>query len=290
MCQKFVVMCAVGLVLCGCEGGADDELSEDELVDFRSGGLSTTGRLNSPAMLNGSTPFASKIWTSQCHSNVSTNHGHLNITEFSCDWSDVMAIVYNFTKVAGGNVPRYRFSAETWFDSPEPESIYTSSDCTQGFVVHKGSSLSNKGEVSYSPNSLLLACSTSAAGKAALWGHGPWRGYPRYEAAIRVVRADYCGNGNSHTNEGTVIHFLDNSGPDTKFTKTPGITLEAVWGYHGALCLNTQRRWGDPIECDIPTCGELGDALIKYTGNVFAVTRLAEVPAPPEPMCGEHIC
>jgi hypothetical protein len=68
----------------------------------------------------------------------------------------------------------------------------------------------------------------------------------------RAARADYCGNGTSHTRDGTTINIWDNlaaPGPIQSHGNTPlGMVFEAGWSTNGAVCLS-HARWllGGPI-------------------------------------------
>jgi ADYC domain len=96
-----------------------------------------------------------------------------------------------------------------------------------------------------------LGCTTGAIAKCYRWGYRPWvSGYGNlttmHWACTRVARADYCGDGVSHTLSGTLINVWDNlgaPGPIQAKGSTPtGMVFEAAWGEAGALCLS-QSRW-----------------------------------------------
>ena len=71
-----------------------------------------------------------------------------------------------------------------------------------------------------------------------------------------MVRADYCGDGVTHTTNGTPIHVLDALGVQTVDAGV-NYVVEAEWGPDGATCLNgsNTRHADQNIECDIPACG-----------------------------------
>jgi hypothetical protein len=106
-------------------------------------------------------------------------------------------------------------------------------------------------------NTLYLACTSGAIGKAVTWGYLPWDiTIPEFEAVVRVVRADYCGDGQSWTTSGTAVQIKDIWGVSTFANATA--TNEAVWGQAGALCMNQARVAGQgPVSCGgvpIATC------------------------------------
>ncbi|HEY8375012.1 MAG TPA: ADYC domain-containing protein [Nannocystis sp.] len=109
---------------------------------------------------------------------------------------------------------------------------------------------------------LTFACRDAALAKCVEWGYRPWstaggmslRDF--HQACTRLVRADYCGDGTSHTFNGTPVHALDEVGVQAP---EPGATfaVEAEWNADGAVCLNTEnmRAGAQELGCEIPACG-----------------------------------
>jgi hypothetical protein len=96
-----------------------------------------------------------------------------------------------------------------------------------------------------------LGCTTAVIAKCYRWGYRPWvAGYGNlvvtHWTCTRVARADYCGDGVSHTQDGTVINVWDNLGAPgpilAKGSTPPGMTFEAAWDQNGAVCLS-HARW-----------------------------------------------
>jgi ADYC domain/Pentapeptide repeats (8 copies) len=98
-----------------------------------------------------------------------------------------------------------------------------------------------------------LGCTTGVIAKCYRWGYRPWvTGYGDLVAmhwtCTRLARADYCGDGVSHTYDGTLINVWDNlpaPGPiQTHGGLLPplGMIFEAGWDTHGAVCLS-HVRW-----------------------------------------------
>lgn len=107
------------------------------------------------------------------------------------------------------------------------------------------------GEVSEVPGLLYLACDTGATGKAADLGYYDLarskEDLELFETAIRVLRADYCYDGDSHTQPGVALVLEDRwelHGPDEDHATNP---VEAVWGPSGLLCRGKGRL--KDIEC-----------------------------------------
>lgn len=100
-----------------------------------------------------------------------------------------------------------------------------------------------------------VACRGAAIAKCAEWGYRQWDHWTEdngtntqevsfrafHQACVRMVRADYCGDGVPHTETGTVIDVWDAAGLQEE---TPGNTLplEAEWTPSGAACVK-HVRW-----------------------------------------------
>lgn len=62
---------------------------------------------------------------------------------------------------------------------------------------------------------------------------------PYHEACVRALRADYCGDGRSFTQAGTLVNLYDAIGVQRDEADWP---TEADWSEGGALCVS-QPRW-----------------------------------------------
>jgi hypothetical protein len=95
---------------------------------------------------------------------------------------------------------------------------------------------------------LKITCTSGAIGKCIRFGYHPWKtaadGRPMadyHAACVRMVRADYCGDGQPNTEDGTIIDMYDRIGvqqPDM----LPGQSFEAAWGPDGAVCVARTRK------------------------------------------------
>jgi hypothetical protein len=104
-----------------------------------------------------------------------------------------------------------------------------------------------------------FACRGGALAKCVEMGYRPWASatlHAYHQACARMIRADYCGDGVSHTVTGTTIHVLDaigvqNADPNVSYA------VEAEWGPNGAVCLNpaNTRLPNQTIGCSRPACG-----------------------------------
>lgn len=103
------------------------------------------------------------------------------------------------------------------------------------------------------PGKLTFACENGAITKCIQWGYKPWAshgGQPLtglHQACTRMARADYCGNGRSHTHENTPIDMYDRLGVLAKTAEASAdweparASFEAAWASDGATCLAHTR-------------------------------------------------
>lgn len=112
---------------------------------------------------------------------------------------------------------------------------------------------------------MTWACMGNAAAKMKLMSYGRYtnfdQGYPATEAqrraTIRMLTADYCGQGVSFTAQGTLLDWQNAIGtvtpehdPDPSWEN-----VEAIWDEDGALCLSTPRLATlseVEVYCDLP--------------------------------------
>jgi ADYC domain len=103
------------------------------------------------------------------------------------------------------------------------------------------------------PGRFTFACQNGAIAKCILWGYKPWahhQGQPLadlHQACTRMARADYCGNGLSHTRQDTIIDMFDRLGLLQRTREASGewdpakASFEAAWAPDGATCLARPR-------------------------------------------------
>jgi hypothetical protein len=112
-----------------------------------------------------------------------------------------------------------------------------------------------------------FACETGAIAKCIDWGYKPWAHQDGrslqdlHQACTRMVRADYCGDGHSHTRENTPIDLYDDLQLLTRTTQASRAwdpeqaTFEAAWTPEGAACL-ARTRDGQTLETALSQCLE----------------------------------
>jgi hypothetical protein len=97
------------------------------------------------------------------------------------------------------------------------------------------------------PSSFTLTCTSGAAGKCIRFGYKPWRDqggeslWDYHQACVRMIRADYGGDGVSHTRDGTRIDIFDRLGIQQSAHDPGNLTFEAGWGPDGAVCVRRTR-------------------------------------------------
>ena len=95
------------------------------------------------------------------------------------------------------------------------------------------------------PGTFELVCTSGAQGKCVRFGYPPTgadgaRLRDTYNACIRMVRADYCGDGTATTKDGQEIDIYDDHGIQ-KPENMPVMDFEAGWTPAGAVCVRHVR-------------------------------------------------
>ncbi|MEM9454300.1 MAG: ADYC domain-containing protein [Myxococcota bacterium] len=96
------------------------------------------------------------------------------------------------------------------------------------------------------PEDFTLTCTAGANGKCARMGYLPGMTAhgrsltPYFEACVRAMRADYCGDGRSFTRAGTPVELRDGVGQQPRWY-SEALRFEAAWGPEGALCVRRSR-------------------------------------------------
>lgn len=115
------------------------------------------------------------------------------------------------------------------------------------------------------PGRFTFACENGAIAKCVTWGYKPWAmkdGHALaelHQACTRMARADYCGDGRSHTREDSPIDMYDGLQLLTRTTEAtaswdPGkASFEAAWTPEGASCL-ARTRDGQAVEAIVAQC------------------------------------
>ena len=108
-----------------------------------------------------------------------------------------------------------------------------------------------------------LACIDGAIAKCVDFGYKPWGTVDvcdphgcapvslarHHQACTRLLRADYCGDGRSHTTDGRAVNLYDDVGVERDTNRW---AFEAEWSEGGAVCMSDRRDPEDPV----PPCLE----------------------------------
>jgi hypothetical protein len=106
---------------------------------------------------------------------------------------------------------------------------------------------------------ITFACTNGAIGKCARFGYKPWKTVQGisladyHQACVHMVPADYCGDGRSHTREGTQIDVFDRLGIQ-KRDPTADMVFEAAWSPRGAVYVSKPRYGGENLEQLVAEC------------------------------------
>jgi len=112
---------------------------------------------------------------------------------------------------------------------------------------------------------VTFACENGDLTKCVDWGYKPWERRDGksmadvHQACTRMARADYCGDGESHTKERTIIEYYDSMGLNARMTRAvqgwdpERASFEAAWAPDGASCL-ARTRHGEPLEAILKEC------------------------------------
>jgi hypothetical protein len=166
---------------------------------------------------------------------------------------------------SGGSLPWYRI--EVW----NAESASWENPCTATSRVPQPRALAvpgvwdKSGARQEKAGRFTFACETGAIAKCVSLGYAPWASKDEqplaalHQACTRMLRADYCGDGRSHTLEGTTIDVYDSLGVQERTVESSAAfqpelaSFEAAWGPEGASCL-ARTRHGQAVESILASC------------------------------------
>ena len=146
------------------------------------------------------------------------------------------------------------------------------------------------------PDKWFLACSGGSRAKCVLWGYDPWGRGPHgedlaafYQTCQFTVRANYDGQGEAHTRNGTTVDVSDVLGIETSDTlKDNRFIFEAGWGPTGAVCV-ARTRWPELLSLQAllkasPRLGGPCDEAEARRRGALIFTRVMDTPviSPPK--------
>ncbi len=125
---------------------------------------------------------------------------------------------------------------------------------------------------------ITFACTSGVLAKCVRWGYKPWkivngkslRDY--HQACAHMARADYCGNGQHHTQEGTLIDISDDLGIQ-KSESDEKMLFEAAWSPKGATYVR-KARWYETLEELQKQCPEKLKGRVDSSENGLTVQEI----------------
>lgn len=132
---------------------------------------------------------------------------------------------------------------------------------------------------------VIVALSVSSSSSAGISPNGPdlqasitkcaHMGYSAHSdlmtSCVRAVRADYCGDGASHTSAGTLINLYDKVGIQVDAANW---RPEAEWTPRGASCVSSveiMRRGQTAPACSVPVRASCGS---RVSARASVITEL----------------
>jgi len=122
-----------------------------------------------------------------------------------------------------------------------------------------------------------ITCTAGARGKCVMLGYRPWAAdvngqslRPYFAACVRMMRADYCGDGRPHTRPGVQVDMWDRAGVQAAQT---GLPFEAAWGPEGAVCMTRSRV------ADVATLADVQKACPRLAAHADDCEPWSQLPA-----------
>ncbi len=134
-----------------------------------------------------------------------------------------------------------------------------------------------RGDYVDDPLLTTFACIDGAIGKCVRLGYAPWASFAgvslreHHLACIRMLRADYCGDGSANTEDGTPIEIWDPLGVVRRGRVDRRTAFEAAWSRDGAVALDAPRH-GELAEV-VARCPE------RFAGRIVPGLEPAEIAA-----------
>ena len=164
------------------------------------------------------------------------------------DWTD------NHEKIPTYGFSRYEPSVDAWVnlcpgqDLDETSVVFIEDET---YDLHAA----GVGAASAASDTVTLGCRGHALAKMKLLGYEPTSPYftsspEERVATLRMVTADYCGDGSSYTQFGTAVDWTDTPGHVQYDASTMGTYIEAEWDETGATCFMQPRVQGNLPACN----------------------------------------
>ncbi|CAN5732533.1 hypothetical protein BH11MYX1_BH11MYX1_14500 [soil metagenome] len=145
-------------------------------------------------------------------------------------------------------------------------------------VWNTQSGVAGGGAYTSSSTQFTIACRAKTIAKCVELGYKTWKGYTnQLTSCVRLLRADFCGDGTPHTVDGQTLNLYDNVGVQAD---TQPWSPEAEWTPAGARCVTKtgETRFSN-LGLAVPACVK-GKELTTTCGTSFGpgTTLIDELP------------
>jgi ADYC domain len=139
------------------------------------------------------------------------------------------------------------------------------------------------GDTDGEPSEFTITCTGGAQGKCVRFGYHPWERMPDgtpmrsvYNTCVRLVRADYAGDGHGTTRNGQPIDIYDAIAIQSP-ANDPRYEFEAGWSPAGTVCVRHVRVKENTtlprIQASSPRlAGRVGDVCTEAFARVAGAT------------------
>jgi ADYC domain len=135
------------------------------------------------------------------------------------------------------------------------------------------------GAYTASTTAFTFACRAMTIAKCVELGYKPWLNRtPQLQTCVRLLRGDYCGNGQPYTVTGNTVNLYDNLGIQVDAANW---SKEAEWTPNGARCITLDRKTRFYNASLVPTClasGALPAGSACATNFANGALMLSELP------------
>jgi hypothetical protein len=262
-------------------GGAEEDTSPASAAISSGNGTSINGTSVNGTSINGTSINGTSINGTSVNgtsingtlfSGISLNlpivGGAFIGAQMNATLADGSQIKLRIEDMAGSTDPEVFLYTVTYKDGAKWKSIcgYDSSGLPQKAIPLEGiwdysEATPTGGSHIDSPSMFTFACVGSSLAKCVQLGYKPWKTVEEcdgdgncqdvalsdvHQACVRMLRADYCGDGMSHTTNGIQVNLWDSFGVQKKKSGVGGKWLpEAEWSPDGAVCIEGYRYHAD---------------------------------------------
>jgi hypothetical protein len=195
---------------------------------------------------------------------VSLNGVSLNGAEFTSTLSNGTSLALRIDDAAWESDERISYAISAQTDTGWAPLCGTEADgSAKRAIIEPGEWNVTTGAWSNDGSKFTFACRGSSIAKCHDMGYVTWDGYSdHHHACVRMLRADYCGDGVSHTITGTPVNLYDNAGVQAD---TEAWQIDGEWTADGSLCFNHYRGSAEMPSCSAKystSCGTFANGAL----------------------------